>query len=81
MSGERGLAVDRGQPYLVRAAAPGQLAVREGPGRESAASDAVPPHRPPGRGHITLQLPEGWHREHEWLNLLYVVCGPPAAAA
>ena len=34
-----------------------------------------------GRGHITLHLPEGWHREHEWLNLLYVVCGPPAAAA
>ena len=22
-----------------------------------------------GRGHITLHLPEGWHREHEWLNL------------
>ena len=23
-----------------------------------------------GRGHITLHLPEGWHREHEWMNLL-----------
>ena len=23
-----------------------------------------------GRGHITLHLPEGWHREQEWLNLL-----------
>ena len=23
-----------------------------------------------GRGHITLHLPEGWHREREWLNLL-----------
>ena len=23
-----------------------------------------------GRGHLTLHLPEGWHREHEWLNLL-----------
>ena len=33
-----------------------------------------------GRGHITLHLPEGWHREHEWLNLL-AGCGPPAAAA
>ena len=22
-----------------------------------------------GRGHLTLHLPEGWHREHEWLNL------------
>ena len=33
-----------------------------------------------GRGHITLHLPEGWHREHEWLTLL-AACGPPAAAA
>ena len=23
-----------------------------------------------GRGHITLHLPEAWHREQEWLNLL-----------
>jgi hypothetical protein len=22
-----------------------------------------------GRGHLTLHLPEGWHREHEWMNL------------
>ena len=22
-----------------------------------------------GRGHITAHLPQGWHREHEWLNL------------
>ena len=22
-----------------------------------------------GRGHITLHLPEGWHREHQWLTL------------
>src|SRR5258708_26463135 len=29
-----------------------------------------------GRGHITLHLPEGWHREHEWLSLL-AGCGPP----
>ena len=34
-----------------------------------------------GRGHLTLHLPEGWHREHEWLNLLDTACGPPAAAA
>jgi hypothetical protein len=34
-----------------------------------------------GRGHLTLHLPEGWHREHEWLNLLAAACGPPATAA
>ena len=35
-----------------------------------------------GRGHLTLHLPEGWHREHEWLTLLAAVgCGPPVAAA
>ena len=34
-----------------------------------------------GRGHLTLHLPEGWHREHEWLSLLDAACGPPAAAA
>jgi hypothetical protein len=34
-----------------------------------------------GRGHLTLHLPAGWHREHEWLNLLGAACGPPAAAA
>jgi hypothetical protein len=34
-----------------------------------------------GRGHITLHLPEGWHREHEWQNLFAAACGPPAAAA
>jgi hypothetical protein len=34
-----------------------------------------------GHGHLTLHLPEGWHREHEWLNLLGAACGPPAAAA
>jgi hypothetical protein len=33
-----------------------------------------------GRGRITLHLPEGWHREHEWLSLLQT-CGPPAQAA
>jgi hypothetical protein len=34
-----------------------------------------------GRGHITLHLPEAWHREQEWLNLLGAACGPPPAAA
>jgi Transposase DDE domain group 1 len=34
-----------------------------------------------GRSHLTLHLPEGWHREHQWLHLLAAACGPPAAAA
>ncbi len=34
-----------------------------------------------GRGHITLHLPMGWHREQEWANLWDAACGPPAAAA
>jgi hypothetical protein len=34
-----------------------------------------------GRGEITLHLPEGWHREQEWMNLFEAATGPPAAAA
>jgi hypothetical protein len=34
-----------------------------------------------GRGHITLHLPEGWHREHEWMNLFETACRPPPAQA
>ena len=34
-----------------------------------------------GRGDITLHLPEGWHREQEWMNLFEASCGPPARAA
>jgi hypothetical protein len=34
-----------------------------------------------GHGHITLHLPEGWHRQTEWMNLFEAACGPPAAAA
>jgi hypothetical protein len=34
-----------------------------------------------GRGHLTLHLPEGWHRRQEWLNLFEAACGPPVAAA
>ncbi len=34
-----------------------------------------------GRGHITMHLPEGWHREQEWMNLFEAACGPPPAQA
>jgi hypothetical protein len=34
-----------------------------------------------GRGRVTLHLPEGWHREHEWRSLFEAACGPPARAA
>jgi hypothetical protein len=34
-----------------------------------------------GRGHITVHLPEGWHREAEWMNLFEAANGPPAPAA
>jgi hypothetical protein len=34
-----------------------------------------------GHGHITIHLPEGWHREHEWMNLFEAATGPPTAAA
>jgi hypothetical protein len=34
-----------------------------------------------GRGHVTLHLPEAWHRENEWMTLLTAACGPPPALA
>jgi hypothetical protein len=34
-----------------------------------------------GRGHLTLHLPDGWHREQEWMNLFQAGTGPPARAA
>jgi hypothetical protein len=34
-----------------------------------------------GRGEITLHLPDGWHREQEWMNLFEAACGPPPARA
>ena len=34
-----------------------------------------------GRGHITLHLPEGWHHQTEWMNLLQAATGPPTQAA
>ena len=34
-----------------------------------------------GRGHITLHLPEGWHRQAESMNLFEAACGPPLPAA
>jgi hypothetical protein len=34
-----------------------------------------------GRGHITLHLPDGWHREQEWMTLFTAACRPPPAPA
>ena len=34
-----------------------------------------------GHGHITLHLPEAWHREHEWMTLFTAACGPPRTPA
>jgi DDE family transposase len=34
-----------------------------------------------GRGHITLHLPQGWHRQTEWMNLFEAATGPPAHLA
>jgi len=34
-----------------------------------------------GHGEITLHLPEGWHRQAEWMNLFQAATGPPAQAA
>jgi hypothetical protein len=34
-----------------------------------------------GRGHITLHLPDSWHRQTEWMNLFQAATSPPAHAA
>jgi hypothetical protein len=34
-----------------------------------------------GRGRLTLHLPQGWHRQDDWLALFRAACGPPARAA
>ena len=34
-----------------------------------------------GCGHITMHLPEGWHRQTAWMSLFQAACDPPAAAA
>ncbi len=34
-----------------------------------------------GHGHITVHLPEGWHRDCEWMNLFEASCGPPRSRA
>jgi hypothetical protein len=34
-----------------------------------------------GRGHLTIHLPDGWHRAHDWMNLFEAACGPPGAPA
>jgi hypothetical protein len=33
------------------------------------------------RGHLTLHLPLGWHREHDWQALFQAGCGPPRVRA
>jgi hypothetical protein len=52
---------------------------RASPSPAAAVSSAISvgsPEAPP-----SVHLPEGWHREHEWMNLFEAACGPPAAAA
>jgi hypothetical protein len=34
-----------------------------------------------GRGHLTIHLPEGWHRAQQWASLFHAATGPPAALA
>ena len=34
-----------------------------------------------GRGHLTLHLPDRWHREQEWASLFQDATGPPATTA
>jgi len=34
-----------------------------------------------GRGHLTLHLPGGWHREQDWASLFQPATGPSATAA
>jgi hypothetical protein len=34
-----------------------------------------------GHGHITLHLPDEWHRDQEWMNLFEAATGPPTHAA
>jgi hypothetical protein len=44
---------------------------------------SVPPPASPATAAAILlcTCPEGWHREHEWMNLFEAAWGPPAAAA
>jgi hypothetical protein len=34
-----------------------------------------------GRGHLTLHLPDGWHRQAQWQTLFRAGCGPPQTPA
>ncbi|HEV2373275.1 MAG TPA: transposase, partial [Streptosporangiaceae bacterium] len=34
-----------------------------------------------GRGHLSLHLPQDWHRAREWDALFEAACGPPSKAA
>jgi len=38
-------------------------------------------HRPARPDPLTVHLPEGWHREYQWMNLFEAACGAPAAAS
>ena len=52
------------------------------PARRSGLTSPEPVRIPYGpRGHLTIHLPEGWHREQEWASLFQAATGPPAAAA
>ena len=72
----------RAQP-AARRRVPGQPRLRQGPRRHLRRDliDVAARTARHGHGHITLHLPEGWHREHEWMTLFTAACGPPAAAA
>jgi hypothetical protein len=49
-----------------------------GLGRLAAVHARTARHR---RGHRTLHLPQGRHRQGEWLTLWHSACGPPATTA
>ena len=54
------------------------VTVRMDPAVRAAIAARIARH---GRGHITVHLPEGWHRDCEWTNLFEAACGPPRARA
>ena len=71
--------------WLASAVIRHNLLRRRGPGWPTQPPGPVSPHLPRpdrrgatftwhGGGHITLHLPDGWHRERQWINLLAAVC-------
>jgi len=62
---------------------PGQSRLCQGQGRHRARDLIAVAARTAryGRGHLTMHLADGWHREHDWMNLFEAACGPPPAAA